>query len=338
LQIFRYWICLTFIAYFLSGAELLYLIYEGLGKIVKVEYAVTRVLFVGVFQCSFFYNLAMYFAYDELCSFLNNLVCISKNIREEKLMRGIVLYFSISIFCIAVFLPFASLFHPASHVLLTRLICKGNTSNWPCASRFYNLLLFTMDAVAVQPWIASTSLSVTIIFIFLIRVNSRLKFFKSFCKNKMKPNAKLRYKISMSYRATQLLVNLSNKAYKQFYWPNIEFEGALLVIACFYLGIMLQLLIARIAAFTLSFLVLGFVIVALDIASQPLLLSRSIIHSWKRWRGPGYRWMAKFAKSCRPIGLNVGQFHVIDRKRVPIIIRFCLQRTFFLVMQTRTNH
>ncbi len=45
----------------------------------------------------------------------------------------------------------------------------------------------------------------------------------------------------------------------------------------------------------------------------------------------------KCFKSCPVIKLKVGDFHYMDRQRVPEFLRFIFQRTVFLVLQTRLD-
>lgn len=82
-----------------------------------------------------------------------------------------------------------------------------------------------------------------------------------------------------------------------------------------------------------------FTLIALDYGSRPLLYSKTIKVNWCRkiahCNAKGRKAERLCANSCAPMWLRMGPFHQLDRSRFPALIRFCLQRTFFLIVNTR---
>ncbi len=148
-----------------------------------------------------------------------------------------------------------------------------------------------------------------------------------------------RIHFGMLYRHLQIHVILANKCLQDFMWPNIEYNGSFVIISLLYAIIILKPRLNFHLLLILIFLLIVatlFCFLLLDYGSRPLRVSRGILQHSKEWRG--HRWSSKFYKSCTPIALLIGPFHKVDRKRAPNLIRFCLQRTFFLVLQTIALH
>ncbi len=73
----------------------------------------------------------------------------------------------------------------------------------------------------------------------------------------------------------------------------------------------------------------------LEMGSRTITLSTKILQCAKSCNE--CRWSRKFFRSCPKIAIRVGEFHKMDRQRMPAFIRFVLQRTFFFVLQTNLN-
>jgi len=223
-------------------------------------------------------------------------------------------------------------------VLLKKLICNAN-----CKTFRYRILLSLIDLILIQPFLVTIWPFITLIILSVFSINADLKLLKSSSKSLATVSTVQLERIALSYRTLQIVGKLHNQLYQRFFWPNLQLFGALVIIASCYCLILLHNDISPVAlSFILIFVVLatGFIVIALDTGSKPILLSRSVLHSWKQVgeicsRG---KWFAKFSKSCRPICYYSGTFHAVDRTRAPIFIRFCLQRTFFLVFKTRLSN
>ncbi len=145
----------------------------------------------------------------------------------------------------------------------------------------------------------------------------------------------------MRYRSTQLFSNLVNQCHQVYFWPTCEFIGSTLIIAMLYALLVFDKYINGLFKLGLIVTILTVVSVAcvpLLIGSQCLSISRNIIFNLKNYKCYGNKadnLNKYFLKSCAPISLKIGYFHEMDRTRVPSLIRFILQRTFFLVFKTK---
>jgi len=133
--------------------------------------------------------------------------------------------------------------------------------------------------------------------------------------------------------------SLSTRFTDRLYGSTINLRG-LFFLSLGYLLIMLTHS-AQQYAFVIAFTLIAveYIVFMLNFASLSLLHSKAALGYWGRWRWnrPCDQRLGRFLKSCRPVCLYAGQFHVLDRMRAPVLIRFCLQRAFFLVVQSRAG-
>lgn len=150
----------------------------------------------------------------------------------------------------------------------------------------------------------------------------------------------------MLYRQIQIFVILSDKCFQAYLWPSIEFYGSVGVIAVLYILLVFKVSLPYTAVFVMIALVLSLVIVMcllMGMGSNLIIISGKTLQRVKHWNtNLEHRWTRKMFKSYQRVTIRVGDFHKMDRKRVPSLMRFILQRTFFLVIQTKlsinTNH
>ncbi len=77
------------------------------------------------------------------------------------------------------------------------------------------------------------------------------------------------------------------------------------------------------------------VCVVLNMGSQPILKSSKVLQKWRVYNQEcTCNWTRKFVRSCPNVVLHMGSFHNLDRSRAPGLMRFVLQRKFFLVKST----
>jgi len=145
------------------------------------------------------------------------------------------------------------------------------------------------------------------------------------------------HKTSLQYRQLQIFGILSNDCFQTYTWTTIQFNGAICVIGTLYCFIVLNnQLPFHVNAFLLTFIITVLVICLFffEVGSRPLLISRGILRQLKNYRRSG--WATRFAKSCKPIAMHVEAFYKMDRRFGPAFVRFCAQRTVFLVVQTES--
>lgn len=141
------------------------------------------------------------------------------------------------------------------------------------------------------------------------------------------------------YSQIQVFAILINQCLQTYFWPVLEFLGAVVSIGLAYtftrfhklLNIYVQLSI--VAALTMSMLLIS---VIFYVGSQPLLLSSKFLNSSDLVEEKLSQriLLRKIVKSYSPIVLKVGHFHKIDQMRGPTLIRFILQRTVFLLLKS----
>jgi len=140
------------------------------------------------------------------------------------------------------------------------------------------------------------------------------------------------------YREIQLLVGLYNACFKTNLLPNIQFTGSILIICALFGIIEFGQKLALPAKVFFAFIILLASVVLtymLDVSSRIMLVSKSIQFRWKQcqmWTGLERRWFKRFIQSCGILKIYTGVFHAVDRQRLPIVFRFCLQRTVFLTV------
>ncbi len=136
------------------------------------------------------------------------------------------------------------------------------------------------------------------------------------------------------YRQVQVLVILSNDCFQMFIWPIIQFFGASGIIAFMYSVIVFHKQIPAVATIIISLVMISttlLCVIMLNMGSKPMLHSAQILG---RTNQNGCIVTRKIFRSCPIISLRIGMFYKMDRNRSAAFIKFILQRTFILVLQT----
>jgi len=143
---------------------------------------------------------------------------------------------------------------------------------------------------------------------------------------------------SVLYRQTQILLHLYHDCFQMQLLPNMFFSSSILIICCLFATVELkdELPIVVYVAFPfLLVLTSMFLLIMLEMTSRVVVLSKSIKTQWSiKYCGKSL-WYQKFARSCPPLKIVAGPFSKIGRDRIAIVLRFCLQRTIFLVVWSR---
>ncbi|CAL8068304.1 unnamed protein product [Orchesella dallaii] len=88
-------------------------------------------------------------------------------------------------------------------------------------------------------------------------------------------------------------------------------------------------------AVLLSLQTIFFIFVLLNAASSGFIVSKSFLRAVKKWPISKNGLFRRYIRSLPPLRIYAGPFHVVDKKRAPLLLRFCLQRTTFLIVQAR---
>lgn len=148
-------------------------------------------------------------------------------------------------------------------------------------------------------------------------------------------------KILQSYHQLKVLIVFCNQCFQTYTWINCQFTCAALSISLMYSTIKLgSNLPAKlyIPLMTIMCASIIFIFCVFDYGSRPLMNSTKLLQRCKYWKTRASctgQWKRKFLKSFSPIYFRVGHFHKMDRGRGPATLKFCLQRTFLLLVQSK---
>lgn len=143
----------------------------------------------------------------------------------------------------------------------------------------------------------------------------------------------------MCYRRLQIIMSLCDECFQQRVWPFLQFAGCLASICFLYTLIVFDNQLEKVFIVIVTLVLIATVstcILILEMGSRPLKLSsgrNGILIKLKGWNNDS--WFKRFLKSCQPIAIRIGPFHKMDKERSPAFIKFILQRTIFLVVQTK---
>lgn len=148
--------------------------------------------------------------------------------------------------------------------------------------------------------------------------------------------------LAFYYRQLQIFTGLCNECFQMQAWPAYQFCGGLVTIAMLYSLLLFNDILHGAVIGFLATNIIMFTFVncfILDARSRPMLASKKFLK--KMFRSNKHRKCLegrvshRFLKSCSLIVFRMGIFHKMDRQRGPSYIKFILQRTFFLVVQTK---
>ncbi len=129
---------------------------------------------------------------------------------------------------------------------------------------------------------------------------------------------------------------------RQYLWPVLEFVGATIIISLLHGLLVLNNALSSVIKLGLVF----YLAVICYAAFIPLSLGNNSLQLPKlgmaKLKHPKFirgnnGWMRKFVRSCGPISLKFDSFHEMDKIRSFNLMRFILQRAFFLVFKTKQD-
>lgn len=83
-----------------------------------------------------------------------------------------------------------------------------------------------------------------------------------------------------------------------------------------------------------------FICIILELGSSQLSTSKSFLRAMARLKVENKRernFHKRYVRSLQPLRIYMGPFHILDGGRAPALVRFCLQRTVFFMVQSRTT-
>ncbi|CAL8129226.1 unnamed protein product [Orchesella dallaii] len=242
---------------------------------------------------------------------------------------------AISSFLLPIVIPTVSAIFPCIHQVYVKQLCQSSCVK--CSEWYFRLLPYVVDTTFMAPITVACGLMGNLCLMNIYCINRHLQIMCKIHRNlPIAPNRSDRNGLALYFRKLQILVILSNQCFQQNVWPNIQFTGAALMICLLYSIILFgHTLNFKLVLFMVFMLcaAMVFTFLILDVGSRPIILSKKLLGKWLRWRSE--KSWGKFLRSCDPISLRVGPFHRMDRGRGPALIRFTVQRTFYLVVQSK---
>lgn len=143
------------------------------------------------------------------------------------------------------------------------------------------------------------------------------------------------------YRQLQLLVKLYNASFQMHHLPNVQCSCSAVIIGSLFGAIVLHGKVALPGYLAFPFFCVncaGILFGTIHMCSCITLSSISLKRKWRQKDNyGGSTWFRAFAKSCPDLKIRIGPFHVVDRAKLALVYRFCLQRTFFCVVYSRES-
>lgn len=136
------------------------------------------------------------------------------------------------------------------------------------------------------------------------------------------------------YRQIQLVQIYQNLSFRYNFLPCLEAGGSTFAIGSLFVFLILfgEIPMLGTILFLVFYIVVEvFLIVILQAPSKSVSLSKAVLKSvYNRRIGYNKRRLSIILKSCAPIKIYIGDFHVVEKERFAIVSRFILQRTFGL--------
>jgi len=150
-----------------------------------------------------------------------------------------------------------------------------------------------------------------------------------------------RYELLLHYKKCQLMNVYINNLSQMYLLPQGQVAAGLIIIAGLYTTVVSKGQVPVVLYLVSGLLVVvisAYIIILLNVTSSGLFLSKRFLRSLKKWTLVKREDIAvkKCVRSLQPTKLYMGAFHVVDKGRAPSLVKFCLQRTIFLGVQSRT--
>lgn len=276
---------------------------------------------------------------DELCLIVNNLMWLSRKLKNNSrdlsnngnaaVPEGLVVLGQVGALAALFIVPLGAI--PVISVIKPEVHLFLQGTNLSLLSRG---ILFAVNCArtAIVPLAGGFTLALGIINLLVIQMTVG-EFSKLVQKH---GKVKVSRSPLMFYRELQVLQLLTNGYAQRYILPTVQFHGHALNISLLYSVLAFwKHLDWRIIGGILT--ILSFEVLAQQIfyefASSSYDSTKGVVAFLKRenWRDPYVR---KFCASCKPISLKVGMFHEINRRSWPYLLRYCSQRTIFMLKAT----
>lgn len=298
-------------------------------------------------SCTASYGFGYYVRAKEFCCLLNCMVSspqgfVTQNVhslrRRDDLLLLLIIFTQLSLFIpFLIFIPIVDMY------MALECLKYGNAYTIMFGNCENNMFGFIFPLCKIPTLFTAFIISATTAPIAFIPLKETIDNWNDFIRTLQHhyyDNCLFDYwTTALNYRRMQVFVILFNECLQTHFWPVLEFIGSMLSICLGYafvvyihlFGIPMKLAVVSVLA-----TLLVVIIFVMDVGSQSLCLSvksiRFMNHLLKQNES---KWFRKFVKSSSPVALKIGCFHKMNRNRGPRLIRFILQRTFFLVLKSK---
>lgn len=284
----------------------------------------------------------------ELCHLFNNLVMTSSTyqLKEPKSNLFSFIYVSLNVLLFTVFYlgtSFIPYFYPS------RNTCLAFPSQWEVHMGLrLGILILELTLNLIPTLVGSLHGSLTLIVLNL--VYKKVEALKVLQRDTRVREIGRSERLAVLYCQLQIFLKLVNDcmANGAILLTQISGGGSA-ILALWSILVFGETLKSLVLLFFIALLILisCYVILSMDVGSWPISASQKFLTEFKGEFDPKSfgglstnerKWKRMFIRACQPVCFQVGPFHKLDRARGPALIRFCLQRTFFLVVNSRAQH
>lgn len=286
--------------------------------------------------------------HKEICLMFNGAVSLWYNNFRDRAQKGCLdkilalwmVVLPVTPFC------FASLFWflPCSPQFLYSMInnsaCNSDIG-WVTKSTF-----FLLETALLAPFWGFGPIMVFVMIPMLSCCNSFVKEIRKESSHGLKTTRKgiqyVCYREALLYRKAHILVKLFNECFQNEVLPTTLTVHAGFIITCLY--VLIEQLDSEVEVpiyqsgsyLSLIMFSVGFEAFMMEYASGPILHSKAVKMEWRRvQRLEKNSWLAKFAKSCPILKIFTKPNLPIGRDKLAHFMRFCLQRTLFLLVYNK---
>lgn len=288
----------------------------------------------------------------EICLAVNGIVSLwfkkfrTKNTKLHQILLVWVIGFPFAPFCIASLFWF----DPCAPQFLYSIMhshCSSEISFDQESGRLAKIFYFFLETILISQISAFGPMLVFLMIIPLSCFNGCFSEIHRRCSNlySMRQNSHASFpllKETILYREMQYLMKVFSEIFQEYLLPMVISSHSICTIAS-----MFDLIkrmnsgekgepVGYIIYITLLAISVGFEAILLEFASKPIVRSKQVKGQWRSMQyTQKNEWLEKFEMSCPILKIYTRPSLPIERDKLAVFLRFCLQRTVFIVVYNR---
>jgi len=210
-----------------------------------------------------------------------------------------------------------------------------------CSNRWFQFGSYVLECTLLEVVIIGWGFQTIIIGTSIQVWNDTLFYLKTASKNQPYCcSTSYQQKLLKLYKECQVFTAVLRACSQDYFVPALQSLSTALIISCLFTTIMAD---ENLPGFLYSFsvvlmvIVVCFCFIVLDVASRGLLYSKTFIRRLGKWKVHMNGVSKRDVRSLAPLKIHAGPFHAVDRNRAPALLKFCLQRTIFFVVKSRSG-